>query len=405
MRKIFFIFTFLVCTGLAFGQSCDVGLDIGTFLRSLNSADRNDTLVVRGTWDLQYTNGAFTNDVDSLALVLYNTDLCVAEVDSIISNIEAKNDENGFIDITGTNGYASTSASADLTALSTDGWDVFNNGVPLTAFDYSNDGQSFQVNTAITAMSAQITTDDGSSATGSLYFQQWGLPTGLSMSSSTGQITGTYAGAADTFEVAVRAHAFDDYTGYRDTTFALQFTGSSTTRHLINFSAASGGTDETEDPGGAYWNNVESATADLTNIVDEDNNATTIDITTNSGFAGENNTQGRSPSDGVYPNNAWDSYVYCAPGPATITIGGLDNAKTYDITIGASRNTSATDRVGEYYVGGTPQTLDAALNPPETITFSGVSPASNAITLSFEVQSSPLSSFAYISFIELIENN
>ena len=82
----------------------------------------------------------------------------------------------------------------------------------------------------------------------------------------------------------------------------------------------------------------------------------------------------------------------------------MDNSKIYDVEIGSSRYTSATDRVGSFVVNsGSPTTLDAALNPPQTVIFSGVSPVSNKIII--EVDPAASSTFGYFNFLILTEND
>ncbi|MEO1053646.1 MAG: fibronectin type III domain-containing protein, partial [Bacteroidota bacterium] len=113
----------------------------------------------------------------------------------------------------------------------------------------------------------------------------------------------------------------------------------------------------------------------------------------NTGYAGE--TLG-------YPTSAnSDSYFSHGAG-GTYKLTGLDNSKTYTITIFGSRTATSGGRVGTYTIDGVTQTLDGQNNTSNTISFTDLQPdVNNEITLDFGVAAG--STFGYLNVLEVVE--
>lgn len=352
--------------------------------------------------DVTYTTQSFTGIPNSASYAFEDNNFTNQEVDNIIFDMSGSGAQSGSLSIIGSgNGFRTTESNTAYSDLITLGWDVNLNGEPLTALTYSNLAQTFISGTAITNLTPTLTP---ASASASAFYEIWGSPTGLSIDSSTGVVSGTPNDVTESYETVIRATAFNDYTGHQDFKFTIDLTGSiAGTLYLINFTTNGTITgSQHNDPSGRYWNNMLSGVGSLTNIVDSENNATAIDLNVTQSFSGAG-ANGRTPNDGVYPDNVWQSYLFMSSGTGSIALTSLDNAATYDITIGASRDTSATDRIGGYTPdGGTStNTLDAALNPPQTIKFTNISPTSGIIII--DVWLDGASSFSYINFIEVEE--
>lgn len=107
---------------------------------------------------------------------------------------------------------------------------------------------------------------------------------------------------------------------------------------------------------------------------------------------GVDNTEALSTS--IYVNDP-DNTV------ATVEITGLPNGLTGTVSINASRNATASDRVGEYWIENyehNMQTLDAAANPPTPITFN-FTVEDNKLSIKWRKQSG--STYAYLGVIKV----
>ncbi|WP_309383174.1 PKD domain-containing protein [Cerasicoccus frondis] len=152
------------------------------------------------------------------------------------------------------------------------------------------------------------------------------------------------------------------------------------------------------------WNLVNGAGLgdEVLNAIDTDGNPTVFDLHITDGFKGRH-TEGLSGT-ALYPDEATtDSFYVNNANLGQVTFSDLDPSLTYDITIFASASfDAANDGVGEYTIGSTTLTLDAADNASATIKFSGVSPgASGEIVLS--CIASDNSGEAFINVVELLE--
>ena len=98
-----------------------------------------------------------------------------------------------------------------------------------------------------------------------------------------------------------------------------------------------------------------------------------------------------------FPDSTFWSAHYRTSSP-TLTISGLDNAKTYTIKILTSRN-SATSRPQTFTIGATGVSQDAALNKSTLVTFTDISPSSGDINCVITFSAS----FCYVNALQIIE--
>lgn len=143
--------------------------------------------------------------------------------------------------------------------------------------------------------------------------------------------------------------------------------------------------------------------------MDIDNNSTTWDIET-VGFDDGGDYEGRRASDyqGI-DLLAWRSALEKTSTSAVTTeiiISDLDPLKTYDIDIGASRQTSTGNRDTEYiaqYDDGstTAITIDSELDPPVFADFNGLTPNDDG-TIVFDVNRPE--GLAYANWVRITEN-
>ena len=144
----------------------------------------------------------------------------------------------------------------------------------------------------------------------------------------------------------------------------------------------------TDDPFNKYWNNALLADLNgtLSNLVDEDNNATTKGLVL-AGWNGANDNQGyNNVNDGFIPNSAHRHNHLMNVNGATAKLTGYDNAETYTVYVSGSRNTSAGTRIAEITIDGTMKVLDSEDNPPTNLSFTGVSPTAGEILITYDKQ-------------------
>ena len=318
------------------------------------------------------------------------------EVDNIINNSVA----NAFdLTIAGDNGNRTSASDTAYNQHVTNGAVILLNGIEITSASYSNTGQTFTEGTTGTDMVLTTVPDPGSEFTIEELIDA--LPPSWTVNSTTGLIEPiSDAGTAGDYNIVVRVRAYGEYTGFVDVALTPTIdVALSSVGHYIAF----GDTISVTSPNsGRYWNELLLADVNgtLSNIVDEYNSATTIDIVM-SGWNGANDNQGYNVvSEGIQAA-AWRHNHLMNTNGATVTIQGLDNAKTYNIDVGGSRNTSAGTRIAEITIGSM-QTLDAEANPAEIVSWATVSPTSNEIVITFDKQSGS-NSFP-LSFITVTEN-
>jgi hypothetical protein len=322
MNKI--LIYLLLITSFAQAQTGGIGYDIAPWTVSMDSDGRNDTLSVQNI-DLQYTSTAIPNRIDSAAFYLIDTELSDTEIDNLPIRIAANGSLNGFFKASGTNGFATSASAASRSTMVTNGWTIELNGELLTNIVYDNTGQAFEQNAAITTMTPTPTPIGAASY---IYYQAWGLPTGLSINSYTGLITGTPT-VIDEYAVTVRGTAWGDYT--EDFEVALTFDVVSGAPTLENYVYIDFGfTSPAVNAYGDYFAKVDhtkyTAGATELNLIDHNNVATTIDFTNVVAWTGE------ASSTGSRYNGALDFL------PASVTIDAfyLTSASTMEIQLDVS---------------------------------------------------------------------
>jgi large repetitive protein len=133
----------------------------------------------------------------------------------------------------------------------------------------------------------------------------------------------------------------------------------------------------------APWNNwlgARSAGNVLTQIVDEKNTLTTFTVTTNTTWSGIYNTMGHitGNNSGVVPDSVLQGGITDNGGLKTITVGGLDNSKKYNIVVVGSMNEGISAPV-EYISGTARDTLNARYNTRLTANLNGLTPVGGQI--------------------------
>ena len=259
--------------------------DLSDWVVCADCLNGNDTLSVNGRV-LTYSNAAFIGCIDNAGIYLIDTDLSNTEIDNFIIQVAATGDLNGTLIITGANGFATATSAAAQSTMVTNGWTIELNGILLTNIVYDNTGQTFTDGVAITTMTPTPTPIGAASY---IYYQAWGLPTGLSINSYTGLITGTPT-VIDEYAVTVRGTAWGDYTD--DFEVALTFDVVSGAPTLENYVYIDFGfTTPAVNTYGDYFAKVAhtkyTAGATELNLIDHTNTATTIDFTNVVAWTGE----------------------------------------------------------------------------------------------------------------------
>lgn len=267
---------------------------------------------------------------------------------------------------------------------------------PITALAYTNDDQTTTEGTQGSAMDSSPTPGG---ATGTYSISAGTLPSFLTLNTSTGEITWNTNGTEGSYSWTVQIVGNGSYTGTQTEAMTLTVNAASPTTYLVNFGAAQV-PNNSNDPLGRYWNDLTTANSTISDIVDTDNNTSTIDVTT-SGFAG-NLTAGRNASDyHNYSSEAWRGTLRVTSGTGVVTISGLDNGATYTIKIGYSLALPGRD--SEYTVASeTPFVVQGNDDPPQdpdTEELTGISPTSNEIDIDVNIDSIN----AGINFLVLIE--
>lgn len=178
-------------------------------------------------------------------------------------------------------------------------------------------------------------------------------------------------------------------------------TGTGSSRRInINFATSVADSGRTEN-----WNNA--ATSGATNaLIDAGGNATGKSVMVQGGFTTGTGAATITGEMQDLPDSVMGSYIFIQGGPLTITLGGLDDAKTYDVYLTGSRAVNTSDRYGKVTVNGKVQSFNAASNPQlhsplSAATFRGLAPSAGALVLS--IGGYTASEYAYVAGIVLTE--
>ena len=158
-----------------------------------------------------------------------------------------------------------------------------------------------------------------------------------------------------------------------------------------------------DNPASAPWNNTNSVPnpgAVFSNLMNDQNNPSGINITVANNFDGDNpfgmNTGNNS---GIFPDNVIDKTWWVSAGDTGILkIDGLNLAMSYNIMFFASRNGGAgdmTDRTTIYQIGNSQATLNATNNISQTTQINNIIPDSNGAVF-VKVYQAPTSNYGYI---------
>jgi hypothetical protein len=217
---------------------------------------------------------------------------------------------------------------------------------PDYSISYDNTGQVFNSGSAITNMTP---TPDPIGALNFIYYQAWGLPTGLSINSYTGVISGTPT-TVDEYAVVVRGTFWGAYTGYTDTSLNFNVvSGSPTIENYLYVDT--GFTTPPTNTYGDYFNHFDNtkytAGQSLLNLVDEANAATGIDLTNVAAWDGESNSTG----------TGYSGALDFLPAETTRDRFYLTSASTMELQFDVSGYTGWASKTYKVYGGGFRQFL------------------------------------------------
>lgn len=132
------------------------------------------------------------------------------------------------------------------------------------------------------------------------------------------------------------------------------------------------------------WNNflgVRTANSVLSNLRDETNTVTPFNVTMVSSWTSLNELGHITGNNsGVYPDSVMQTGISDAGGPKSIRIGGLNDAKKYNIVLVGSQN-EGTNATVEYSSGTTKDTLNAMYNTNQTANLNGLVSIGGQITI------------------------
>lgn len=146
------------------------------------------------------------------------------------------------------------------------------------------------------------------------------------------------------------------------------------TKVLVNFNQT--------NPVALPWNSFNkapTANAGLTNLRDDLNNETGINVTLLDAWTAHNTLGATTGNNsGVYPDEVMRTfYYYSGADTRRVRLSGLSANKKYDLTFFASRGSFATPLVTRYTVGAQSQDLNASNNISNTIKIEGLIPDAN----------------------------
>ncbi len=162
------------------------------------------------------------------------------------------------------------------------------------------------------------------------------------------------------------------------------------------------------------WNNINSISGGLSNLIDDLEQASTINVSITSSFTGTNQN-GIGPNqlnipESVTSDNFWvgsfDGHVEALLETATVLIAGLETNATYSIEIFASRSgdDGGNGRLTQYTLNNQSQDLEVSDNTANSIIFNGLT-GSESQTLSVQVSSDGSARFAYLGGLIITRDN
>ncbi len=151
------------------------------------------------------------------------------------------------------------------------------------------------------------------------------------------------------------------------------------------------------------WNTITAKDGSVSNIKDDTEVQSAIDVSITTPFASIGNT-GVDTTTGIYPRDVIVDNMYIGNGatPPVITFSSLNIAKSYDFTFFSSRSGTGT-RNSSFIINGVTVSLNALGNTNNTVSINNVTPDVNGIIL-VTVQPEGAASFAYLNAIELTEH-
>ncbi|MCD4825615.1 MAG: PEP-CTERM sorting domain-containing protein [Phycisphaerae bacterium] len=173
---------------------------------------------------------------------------------------------------------------------------------------------------------------------------------------------------------------------------------------LIDFNAVFVGATTSPDTSGRYWNGtaLNPVTGDyiITNAVDSDNNATTIDLNVISGTWLDDNGNGSTSSSSVDwdADQTQDNWIVQGTSDITLRFEGLAAGESYDLGFYGGRPGYA-GRVFDITIGVTTVRID----PDDFETITGVTADANGyITATLSAPNGGSNAYGYLGGIEIV---
>ncbi|RYZ53306.1 MAG: hypothetical protein EOP49_07580, partial [Sphingobacteriales bacterium] len=125
---------------------------------------------------------------------------------------------------------------------------------------------------------------------------------------------------------------------------------------------------------------------------------TTVGLQFGTAWAGTNNLGSNTGNNsGVYPDPVLRSSIYVSAS-RSVRVFGLTPTDKYSLTFMSSRNAPTVGVVGNFTVNGQTQSLNAANNTQNTVTFSNLTPAADG-SITFSLDKASGSMYAYMNAV------
>ncbi|MBX3254218.1 MAG: fibronectin type III domain-containing protein [Chitinophagaceae bacterium] len=201
---------------------------------------------------------------------------------------------------------------------------------------------------------------------------------------------------AGTYKVTAKV---EDGRNGKDTlsfTIKVNATAISTDKVYINFN--DGSADVPNPLPGSKWNNTNkspSVNSSFTNLKNDKGVATTIGLKIlTSGMSSASNGANTGNNSGVVPDSVMRSQYRIASGIKNFQISGLKETTRYNFIFFNSSNLKNRDISTEYTINGVSVSLNAADNSQNTVTISGILPASDG-TITFSAAKGSGNTYTY----------